>query len=180
MIRGKGRLLVVDDEPTICDALRAALTAEGYAAQAAESAIQAVAELERQEFDVVLADLSLPRVSGLELLDRVKKSWPSTEVIVITGQGSIATAVDAIKRGAYHYVTKPFTADEILHLVGQALERRRLVNRKERLEEELSLARGVHQLVGQSEAIERIRAIIQTAASSEATVLIQGESGTGK
>jgi len=119
-------------------------------------------------------------VSGLELLDRVKKSWPSVEVIVITGQGSIATAVDAIKRGAYHYVTKPFTADEIIHLVTQALERRHLVNRKERLEEELSQARGVHQLVGQSEPVQRIRAVIQTAAGSEATVLIQGESGTGK
>jgi two-component system response regulator HydG len=178
--RPKARILVVDDEPTICDALRVAIGTDGYAVQSAENAIQAIAELERQEFDVVLADLSLPRVSGLELLDRVKKSWPGTEVIVITGQGSIATAVDAIKRGAYHYVTKPFTADEILHLVGQALERRRLVHRKERLEEELSLARGVHQLVGQSEPIERIRAIIQTAAGSEATVLIQGESGTGK
>src|SRR5690349_751861 len=179
-MRGKGRLLVVDDEPTICDALKVALSTDGYAVQSVENAIHAIAELEKQEYDVVLADLSLPRVSGLELLDRVKKSWPGTEVIVITGQGSIATAVDAIKRGAYHYVTKPFTAEEILHLVGQALERRRLVHRKERLEEELSLARGVHQLVGQSEPIERIRAIIQTAASSEATVLIQGESGTGK
>ena len=180
MTRGKGRLLVVDDEPTICDALRMALASEGYTVQSAENAIQGIAELEKQEFEVVLADLSLPRVSGLELLDRVKKSWPTTEVIVITGQGSIATAVDAIKRGAYHYVTKPFTADEILHLVGQALERRRLVHRKERLEEELSLARGVHQLVGQSEPVQHIRTIIQTAAGSEATVLIQGESGTGK
>src|SRR5437773_8314004 len=87
---------------------------------------------------------------------------------------------DATMRGAYHYVTKPFTADEILHLVGQALERRRLVHRKERLEEELSLARGAHQLIGQSEPLQRIRQIIQTAAGSEATVLIQGESGTGK
>jgi len=179
-MRGKGRLLVVDDEPTICDALKAALSTDGFVVQAAENAIQGIAELERQEFDVVLADLSLPRVSGLELLDRVKKTWPSTEVIVITGQGSIATAVDAIKRGAYHYVTKPFTADEIIHLVTQALERRHLVNRKERLEEELSQARGVHQLVGQSEPVQRIRAVIQTAAGSEATVLIQGESGTGK
>ena len=179
-MRGKGRLLVVDDEPTICDALRVALSSDGYTVQAVENAMQAIAELERQEVDLVLADLSLPRVSGLELLDRVKKSWPGVEVIVITGQGSIATAVDAIKRGAYHYVTKPFTADEILHLVGQALERRHLVHRKERLEEELSLARGVHQLVGQSEPIQKIRAIIQTAAGSEATVLIQGESGTGK
>src|SRR5438105_6591915 len=179
-MRGKGRLLVVDDEPTICDALKVALSTDGYVVQTVDNAIPAIAELEKQEYDVVLADLSLPRVSGLELLDRVKKSWPATEVIVITGQGSIATAVDAIKRGAYHYVTKPFTADEILHLVGQALERRRLVHRKERLEEELSLARGVHQLVGQSEPLQHIRQIIQTAAGSEATVLIQGESGTGK
>ena len=176
----RARILVVDDNVTMRDSLRDTLGSEGYAVQAVENAIQAIAELERQEFDLILADLSLPRVSGLELLDRVKKSWPAVEVIVITGQGSIATAVDAIKRGAYHYVTKPFTADEILHLVGQALERRNLVHRKERLEEELSLARGVHQLVGQSEPIQKIRAIIQTAAGSEATVLIQGESGTGK
>src|SRR5215472_12581729 len=159
-MRGKGRLLVVDDEPTICEALKVALSTDGYVVQAAENAIQAIAELERQEYDAVLADLTLPRVSGLELLDRIKQSWPTTEVIVITGQGSIATAVDAIKRGAYHYVTKPFTADEILHLLAQALERRRLVTRKERLEEELSLHRGMHLLVGQSEPIQKIRAII--------------------
>jgi two-component system, NtrC family, response regulator HydG len=179
-MRTRGHLLIVDDEPSICDALKSALSSEGHAVRAVENAIQAIAELERQEYDVVLADLSLPRVSGLELLDRVKRSWVTTEVIVITGQASIATAVDAIKRGAYHYVTKPFTADEILHLVGQALERRRLVTRKERLEEELSQVRGVHQLVGQSEPVRRIRNIIQTAAGSDATVLIQGESGTGK
>ena len=176
----KARILVVDDNITMRESLRDTLGTEGFRVQIVENAIQGIAELERQEFELVLADLSLPRVSGLELLDRVKKSWPSIEVIVITGQGSIATAVDAIKRGAYHYVTKPFTADEIIHLVTQALERRHLVNRKERLEEELSQARGVHQLVGQSEPIERIRQTIQTAAGSEATVLIQGESGTGK
>src|SRR5262252_3621910 len=116
-MRSKGRLLVVDDEPTMCEAMQVALSSDGYTVHTVESAIQAIAELERQEVDVVLADLSLPRVSGLELLDRIKQSWPAIEVIVITGQGSIATAVDAIKRGAYHYVTKPFTADEILHLV---------------------------------------------------------------
>src|ERR1051326_6836667 len=111
----RARILVVDDNVTMRESLRDTLAAETQRVLCVENAIQGIAELEKQEFDVVLADLSLPRVSGLELLDRVKKSWPSTEVIVITGQGSIATAVDAIKRGAYHYVTKPFTADEILH-----------------------------------------------------------------
>src|SRR5438034_3125684 len=176
----KARILVVDDDATMREALRDTLDAEGYGVVAVANAIHAIAELERQETDLVLADLTLPRVSGLELLDSVRRQWPGIEVIVITGQGSIETAVDAIKRGAYHYVTKPFTPDEILHLVGQALERRRLVHRKERLEEELSLARGVHQLVGQSEPVRPIRTISQTAAGSEATVLIQRESGTGK
>src|SRR5205823_3197730 len=176
----KARILVVDDDATMREALRDTLGTEGYGGFAVDTAIHAIAELEKQEADLVLADLTLPRVSGLELLYSVRRQWPGIEVIVITGQGSIATAVDAIKRGAYHYVTKPFTADEILHLVGQALERRRLVHRKERLEEELSQARGVHQLVGQSEPVQHIRTIIQTAAGSEATVLIQGESGTGK
>src|SRR5262252_5841089 len=179
MTSRKPRILGVDDDLLMREALRDTLSAQGYDVQAVESAAQAMAELER-EWDLVLADLTLPRVNGLELLDRIKRSWPATEVIVITGQGSIATAVDAIKRGAYHYVTKPFTAEEILHLVRQALERRRLVHRKESLEEELSQARGVQHLVGQSEAVQKIRAIIQTAAGSEATVLIEGESGTGK
>ena len=173
-------LLVVDDEPAVRDAAQSLFTAAGYQTITVETAMAGVAELERAEVDVVLADLSLPRVSGLELLDRIQRSWPTTEVIVITGQASIATAVDAIKRGAYHYVTKPFTAEEILHLVAQACERRRLRARKERLEEELSQARGIHQLVGQSAPLEKIRQVIQAAAVSEATVLVQGESGTGK
>ena len=180
MTTRKARILGVDDDLLMREALRDTLSAEGHEVQAVESAALAMAELEKQEWDIVLADLSLPRVSGLELLDRIKRSWPTTEVIVITGQGSIATAVDAIKRGAYHYLTKPFTAEEIIHLVHQALERRRLVDRKERLEEELWQARGVHQLVGQSEALRRVRQMIQTAGGSEATVLIEGESGTGK
>jgi DNA-binding NtrC family response regulator len=176
----KGKFLVVDDDATMRDVLHACLTSEGHTVVTVDGAIQAIAELDKREFDVVLADLTLPRVSGLELLDHVKKTAPQIEVIVITGQGSIATAVDAIKRGAYHYVTKPCTADEILHVVAQALERRRLVDRKEHLEAELSLARGVHQLVGQSAPIQRIRELVQIAAGSEATVLVQGESGTGK
>ena len=180
MTSRKARVLGVDDDLVMREALRDTLSAEGYEVHVVESAVQAITELDRQEWDVVLADLSLPRVSGLELLDRIKRSWPMTEVIVITGQGSIATAVDAIKRGAYHYLTKPFTPEEIIHLVRQALERRRLVDRKERLEEELSQVRGAHQLVGQSEALLRVRQVIQTAAGSEATVLIEGESGTGK
>ena len=180
MTTRKARILGVDDDLLMREALRDTLSAEGHEVQAVESAALAMAELEKQEWDIVLADLSLPRVSGLELLDRIKRSWPTTEVIVITGQGSIATAVDVIKRGAYHYLTKPFTAEEIIHLVHQALERRRLVDRKERLEEELWQARGVHQLVGQSEALRRVRQMIQTAGGSEATVLIEGESGTGK
>ena len=180
MTTRKARILGVDDDLLMREALRDTLSAEGHEVQAVESAAQAMAELEKQEWDIVLADLSLPRVSGLELLDRIKRSWPTTEVIVITGQGSIATAVDAIKRGAYHYLTKPFTAEEIIHLAHQALERRRLVDRKERREEELWQARGVHQLVGQSEALRRVRQMIQTAGGSEATVLIEGESGTGK
>jgi len=177
---GKAKIVVVDDDATMREALRETLAGEGYAVLAVDNAIQAIAELEKQEADLVLADLTLPRVSGLELLDSIRRQWPGLEVIVITGQGSIETAVDAIKRGAYHYVTKPFTPDEIIHLVGQALERRRLVHRKERLEEEVSLLRGAHQLVGQSEPMRRINEIIQTAAGSDATVLVQGESGTGK
>ena len=176
----KARIVVVDDDATMREALRETLAGEGYAVLAVDNAIHAIAELEKQEADLVLADLTLPRVSGLELLDSIRRQWPGLEVIVITGQGSIETAVDAIKRGAYHYVTKPFTPDEIIHLVGQALERRRLVHRKERLEEEVSLLRGAHQLVGQSEPMRRINEIIQTAAGSDATVLVQGESGTGK
>src|SRR5437870_11971179 len=147
----KARILVVDDDATMREALRDTLGAEGYGVLAVDNAIHAIAELERQETDLVLADLTLPRVSGLELLDSVRRQWPGIEVIVITGQGSIETAVDAIKRGAYHYVTKPFTPDEILHLVGQALERRRLVHLKERLAEKLSPGRRVHQPAGHNE-----------------------------
>src|SRR5580765_2816697 len=109
-MRSTGRILVVDDDPGTCDALRAGLESEGHTVATADNSIQAIAELDKREFDVVLADLTLPRVSGLELLDHIKKTAPQIEVIVITGQGSIAIAVDAIKRHHYHYVNKHYTA----------------------------------------------------------------------
>src|SRR3989475_12001231 len=170
----KAKIVVVDDDATMREALRETLAGEGYAVLAVDNAIQAIAELEKQEADLVLADLTLPRVSGLELLDSIRRQWPGLEVIVITGQGRLETAVRAIKRGAYHYVTKPFTPDEILHLVGQALERRRLVHREERPEEEGSRLRGVHPLLRHSEPLRRIHQNIQTPARSHATVLIHG------
>ncbi len=177
----EGRILVVDDEEIIQEVLTALLQKQGYDVTPAGSAEQAWEILETGPgFDVILLDLMLPGASGMEALRRMREKNAELTVIMMTAYGSVETAVEAMKIGAFHYITKPFKNDEVLLLVAKAIERGRLVNENRRLREALSQRWRFERLVGKSRVMQDIFRLIEQIAPSRSTVLIQGESGTGK
>ncbi|MCI0666102.1 MAG: sigma-54 dependent transcriptional regulator [Acidobacteria bacterium] len=175
------KILVVDDEPSITDGLRFLLGAEGYDVETASQLSAGRAAIEQQPFDVVLTDLQLPddHHGGLSLLRAVKEVSPDTEVIVITGHGSISEAVEAIKLGAFYFVEKPFEPEQISVLIEKALERRRLLSESQNLRKHFQ-RREYSSIIGASKAMQMIYETIESVAKSDANVLIIGESGTGK
>ncbi|HYE72214.1 MAG TPA: sigma-54 dependent transcriptional regulator, partial [Blastocatellia bacterium] len=175
-------VLVVDDEATITDAMRLILEAEGYSVETANTLEHAIAQLEKHTCDLVITDLTLPehRQGGLELLQRVKSRWPETEVIIITGYGSISQAVEATKAGAFYFVEKPFEPEQIVLIAEKALERRHLIAESASLRQRLSKHLDYYHLIGQSKAMKTIYETIQSVARTDANVLIIGDSGTGK
>ena len=172
-----GRVLLVDDEPLVLRALARILEDQGHRTESAESARQALAALAQPDLDVVLLDLGLGEDDGLELLERVKREQPEVEVVVVTGNASIQSAVECIRRGALDYVAKPFDPHRVRSTVRMAVERRRLVRRNRELEARLQ---GEPSLLGRSESMQRLRRRIASLRHNESTVLVTGESGTGK
>jgi DNA-binding NtrC family response regulator len=175
-----GRILIVDDEAGMRRSLAIMLRREGYAVGEEASGQAAIEHLGRDVVDLVVADLRMDGVSGLDLLRHVKQTSPDVEVIVMTAYGTIEAAVDAMKLGAFDFITKPFEMEEVLLRVRNALERRGLKSEVHRLRAEASTAFGVNGIVGASEAIRRVLAVLPRAAQTESTVLVTGESGTGK
>jgi len=133
------RVLVVDDEKFIRDILADFLTMEGYAVRTADDGTQAVNELSRSNFSLVISDLKMPKMGGLELLQHVAKMQPEALTVIMTGFGTVETAIDAMKHGAYDYILKPFKVEEIVHVVQRGLEKQRLAAENLRLREALSL-----------------------------------------
>ena len=176
-----GLVLLVDDEPQLLRALRRILQADGHRVLTAEDAAAAEPHLHEPDLDVILLDLVMRGVSGLDLLERAKGLRPEVEVIMMTGHGSIESAVGCIRRGAFDYLEKPFDdVHRIRTTVRQALERRRLVRRNRELEEELRGRESRIELVGTSPRMRALHRTIQSLRHNESHVLIQGESGTGK
>ena len=175
-----GRLLLVDDEPLLLRSLARVLEGEGHRIWQAESVVEAERSLADADPDVVLLDLGLGSASGLALLERMKRERPELEIIVVTGNASIESAVDCIRGGAFDYLAKPFDEHRVRTTVRRALERRRLVLRNRELEQQLRERTTAPELIGRS---PRMRTLVRTIASlhhNESHVLIQGESGTGK
>ncbi len=177
--KNKARILIVDDEEIVRASCRKLLQPHGYTVSEAEDAGSALKLMETTGFDLVLSDLKLPDASGIELLKDIKEVCPDTEVILITGYGTVSTAVEAMKLGAYDYIEKPFRPEELVSLAGRAIERKSLREENIRLKKELS-ARYIKNIVGTSKAMERVFRLIGTVAPTASTVLITGESGTGK
>jgi DNA-binding NtrC family response regulator len=181
MADAPAHVLIIDDEEIIREALQALLTMDGCVVRTASTAAEGLALLADEEFDTVLLDLMLPDRSGLDVLDEIRRSDDELPVVMITAFGTIDTAVRATKQGAFHYFTKPFKNDEVLVVLRNAVERRRLL--RENLELRNRLKSGSHrfeQIIGGSPKMRAIYDLVGRAAPSRTTVLIQGESGTGK
>lgn len=173
-------ILVIDDEVCITSALELVLADRGYEVKAAGTAAQAESVLANRTFDLVLVDLRLPDGDGLVLLEQIKKNTPETEVVLMTAHGSLDVTIEAIKRGAFYYVEKPFTVDQVIALTQRALEVK-AIKAENRLSRNLvGQDREDFGIAGNDLKMRQVRTIIRTAAPSDASVLIEGESGTGK
>jgi DNA-binding NtrC family response regulator len=174
------RILVVDDDHEMCALLTDLLIEEGHEAEAVYSAEEATDRLESTTFNLMISDIKMQGMKGLDLLAHTKEKLPSLPVLMITAFGSIESAIEAMKRGAFHYLTKPFRNEEFLHLVSLALEQGHLRRDVERLQAEVEERYEFENLIGGSPAMRRLYDLIERVAEVHSTVLITGESGTGK
>lgn len=174
------RILVIDDEKNYLLVLEALLTDAGYSVTAINDPEMALAFLDDSEVDVVITDMKMPKLTGKEVLQTIKKSWPHIPVLIMTAFGSIESAVEAMRYGAFDYITKPFANDELLLSVHNAAELSRAHQQYRLLQENLENRYSTHQIIGKSKAIRDTLSIVDRVSASRSTVLITGESGTGK
>ncbi len=174
------RILIVDDEEVLRDVLEAVLRREGFDVLMAASGEEALSVLDHEDVDCVILDVMLPGISGIDTLRAIRISNPELPVVVITAFSSIDGAIEAMKRGAFHYIPKPFKNEEVVITVNKALEQRRLSRENERLKAELSEKYAYSNIIGKSESMRKVFDLIRLAAPSRSNILIFGESGTGK
>jgi len=174
------KILVVDDERPILLLLKEALTQWGYAVTCAGSATEGLELLRSEIFDALITDIRMPDMNGLDLLREVRKHDESIEVVMMTGYPTITSAVQALKEGAYDYLSKPLILDELRHLMARMMERRFLRGEIHSLRARLGEELTVSELIGSSEAMQSVKDIISKVAAADSPVLIEGESGTGK
>jgi DNA-binding NtrC family response regulator len=176
----KGKLLLVEDDASFSAVVSLELKRLGHQLVTAKSGTEALKKLESDEFDLVLTDLRLGDVDGIDVLGAARRRSPQPEVIVLTGHGSVDSAVAAMKAGAFDYLTKPINGDELAMVVSKALEHRGLVGEVRRLREELGSKFSFENIVYASPAMRSVLELVKKVAATEASVLIEGESGTGK
>jgi DNA-binding NtrC family response regulator len=176
----KGRILVVDDEVNARTALAELLREEGYAVETAADGFKALPKLEELEPDLVLTDLKMPGLDGLELMQKVRERDPECVVVLMTAFGAVETAVKAMRQGASDYITKPVNMDELVMVLARELERKRLRAEAGALRERLSAKHRISNIIGASPAMQKVFDTVMQVAPSRASILITGESGTGK
>ena len=174
------RIAVVDDEEIVRKRLKTTLEKEGHRVETFLMGESFLGGLDKSHFDLVFLDVVLPGIGGMEILKLIKGRTPGTEVILITGQASLDAAVEAVKLGAFHYVSKPLKLEEIRHLTQKALEHKRLLEENRRLKARLEPFEGWGEMIGVSPRMQEVFQIIRKVAPLDCNVLIQGESGTGK
>ncbi|MGC8859520.1 MAG: sigma-54-dependent transcriptional regulator [Ignavibacteria bacterium] len=176
----KNRILVVDDEKIVRESLTHWFQESGYETDAAESAEMALTMLKEKKYDLVLLDMKMPGMSGLDLLPKIKEKDPTIYVILITAYASVPTAIQALKEGAFDYITKPVDPDELDHLVRKAIEERSLKKENEMLKNNIKELILPNELVGESLQIKRVLEMVNSIANTNTNVMIRGESGVGK
>jgi DNA-binding NtrC family response regulator len=174
------KVLVVDDDLEMCRLLSDVLKGEGFSAISLDDSLEASKILKKEEFDVMITDLKMRGLKGLDLLEEAKKAAPLTPVIIITAFGTIESAIKAMKMGAYDYITKPFQMDEFVLTVKKALENRLLKREVVRLKKEVESRYHFHHLIGKSPSMQKVYDLIERISDTSSNVLITGESGTGK
>jgi len=174
------KILVVDDETSILKLLKEALTQWGYHVACVGTGAEALEAIRGELFDAAITDIRMPEMSGLDLLREIKRHDESIEVVVMTGYPTIASAVEALKEGAYDYLSKPLILDELRHLMARVTERRFLKGEVQSLRARLGEELTVNELVGNAQPMQRVKDIIGKVATTDSPVLIEGESGTGK
>lgn len=173
-------ILIVDDEESVRDSLYNWFIEDGYYVECAENAKKALTILQSDNFDIILADIKMPGMDGLEMLKRIKSLKSDAIVIIMTAFATVDTAVQALKDGAFDYVTKPFDPDELSHLIRNASKQISLIEENEILKDKVISLENVEDMVGHSEAMQEVFRQIESVAQSTASVIITGESGTGK
>ena len=176
----KSRILVVDDEDIARENLEHVLRKDGYEVTTADSGISALKKLSNTEFDLVMTDLKMKQVDGMEVLARTKEQYPDTEVVMLTAYATVATAIEAMQKGAYHYIPKPYKIDEVRMIVKRALEKKALKDELRVLKQDLSRGAGTPFIIGKSRKMQEIVQMVNQIAPTDCNVLIFGETGTGK
>jgi DNA-binding NtrC family response regulator len=174
------RVLVVDDERIAVKNLEHILKKEGYTVVGTGSGATALRLLEEQQFDVVLTDLKMEKVDGLQVMKKCREQQPDAEVVVITGYATLESAVEAMKKGAFHYISKPFKLDVVRNIVQEAAEKVRLKNENKELREQIEYFQGKVKVISQNPAMQRLLDTAKQIAPTDCNVLLTGESGTGK
>jgi len=174
------RILIVDDEEIVVRSCRRILDGSRYAVDSASNGFDALRMADESPYDIVVLDIMMPKMDGLEVLQHLKERHPDVDVIMITGLSQVQTAVQAMKLGAFDYLPKPFDPDELVHLVDRALERRRLLQQNRSLQDEVSAKYRLENIVGSGAAMQAVYRLVAKCAPTNTTVLITGESGTGK
>jgi len=173
-------ILIVDNDPIIRDCLRDFLTEEGYSTRGAESIKQTLVELEERDYAVVVTEINLPDGDGLQLLDMIRQNYPQTVIVVITGYGTIESAVRAIKSGAYDYLTKPINDDEMRMVLERAMKQQKLMSENIHLRSQLERRYSMERILSHDYKMSRIFELLEAVADTRTTVLMTGPSGTGK
>ncbi|MDP2168963.1 MAG: sigma-54 dependent transcriptional regulator [Rhodocyclaceae bacterium] len=176
----KGRLLIVDDERVAVKNLEHVLKKEGYEVLATQSSVNALAQLDKQAFDVVLTDLRMEKIDGMQILQKCRANHPDTEVILITGFATLESAVEAMKHGAFYYIAKPFRLDEVRKVVAEALAKVHLRAENRALREQVENFQGKVRIITQNAEMQALLEMARQIAPTDCNVLLTGESGTGK
>ncbi|KPL00838.1 MAG: hypothetical protein AMJ91_03155 [candidate division Zixibacteria bacterium SM23_73_3] len=176
----KAKILVVDDEESMCKFMEIMLKKEGYHVSTSRDAPTALEQVKSENYDLVIADLMMPEMSGLELLSQAKSVNPDIDFIVMTAFASVDSAIEALKKGAFDYITKPFKVDEIKIAVRKSLEQKKMARENVFLKRELQTKFDFDSFIGNSQEITKLKKMAERISRSDSTVLIEGESGTGK